>query len=718
MGPPSRTLTPEAQTPLASSLKSAKQYFYDYINTYNGGDAASKAKCRGNFIILLTDGLESCAYEDKVNKIVDYKAAVKGAKDLYDLGVGTFVIGFGTDAGANTDVLNNIAQAGSGNKYKAFFATDLGTLTDQINTIFKMIFDSVARGNPAISGGISQGNGRFYRGFFKQDWEGHLSSYPLGKDGSIGAELWDAGKLMNDKKDRGELFTWVEDKVFPERVDFKTREKDLYDLVNPLGEDIDGDSKIDKNDSKTVVTLTINPGIDGKKYKGVRSGNWFLGDIYHSTPLVLGPPAFKFPDDKFPKKYSAFKETMKARATTIYVGANDGMLHAFDEDGIEKFAILPRSILGNLKELRNKDHQFYVDSSPRMSDAYVQGRWRTVILSGERSGGRSYFCVDVTDPADPIILWEKSDAAMGYTWSRPEISWAKIGGQEKFVAFVGGGLSATDNVGNAVYVLDMENGDILRKFTVGDASNKVPAGATGFDSNSDGRVDGVYFGDTSGVLWKIKIDLEEDVNKWSLVKLFDPGTKHPVFYPPVVTKNNQKKILVYFGQGDELNIFEDKIANSFFEIWDKGGTGELSWEKTLDNGEKVLASAAFANNIIYFTTFKYTGMVDNCGAGIGRIYGLSGTRDGAPGKAGAFYLDPITGESLKSPREYFTLGPNGKDPNDNYFPGLKGIPSAPIIVMDKSYTYFYFSTSSSTSGGVGKNLPAGQARLKFWREVF
>jgi hypothetical protein len=699
---------PVSQTPIYDSLTGARQYFYDYINTYNGGDAASKANCRGNFIILLTDGLESCRYIDVYHP--NFQLAVDAAKDLYkNLGVSTFVIGFGKDAGASVAVLNAIANAGSDGKYAAFFAVDLDTLILQINTIFKMIFDSVSRGNPAVSTDrVSKDKNRFYRGFFKPGWEGHLVSYKLDADGNIGAEVWDAGTVMAIKKDRGYLYTWVEEKLFPERVDFRTREKDLYDLVNPLGEDIDGDSKVHKDDSKTVINFTINPGYDSKKYKGFRSGDWFLGDLYHSTPLPLGPPAFKFPDDKFPKKYSTFKESWKDRETLLYVGANDGMIHAFDKDGIEKFAVLPRNTLGNLKELRNKDHQFFVDSSPRMSDAYAQGKWRTVILTGERGGGNSYFCLDVTDPGDPVIMWEKSDSGMGNTWSRPEIGWVKIGGKEKFVAFVGGGYSVAEDVGNTFYVLDMEDGTILRKFAVGDKKNKVAAGATAFDSDLDGRVDGVYFGDTSGVLWKIKIDLEEDISKWALIKLFDPGTKYPIFYPPVVTKNNQKKILVYFGQGDEMNIYDDTIANSFFEIWDKGDTGELSWERKLEKGEKVLASPAFANNIIYFTTFKYTGVVDNCGAGIGRIYGLTGTRDGITGNKAALYLNPLTGEALKDPKEYITI--------TDYFPKLKGIPSAPVIVMGQKYIYFYFSTSGSSSGGVGRNLPAGQARLKYWRE--
>ena len=71
-------------TPLADSLLWANMYFNDYIFNYNGGDIASQTTmdgipCRGNYIILLTDGLESARLKAGVP---DYDAAVKEAADL------------------------------------------------------------------------------------------------------------------------------------------------------------------------------------------------------------------------------------------------------------------------------------------------------------------------------------------------------------------------------------------------------------------------------------------------------------------------------------------------------------------------------------------------------------------------------------------------------------------------------------------------------------
>jgi len=305
------------------------------------------------------------------------------------------------------------------------------------------------------------------------------------------------------------------------------------------------------------------------------------------------------------------------------------------------------------------------------------------------------------------VLWDVTDPGMGNTWSRPEIGWVRISGVEKFVAFVGGGYSTTDGVGNTFYVIDIQDGSILRKFTVGASSNKVPAGATAFDSDLDGRVNGVYFGDFNGVLWKIKIDNEEDISKWQLINLYTPSTNTPVFYPPAVTKNNQGKILIYYGQGNELNIFNID-NNSFFEIWDNADSGVKNWEESLGAGEKVLAAPVVADNVVYFTTWKYTGDKTDCGAGKGRLYGLTSTRLGVPGDTGALVLDPLTGKDIGSKKKYFDI--------TDYFPESKGIPSSPVVTNGMIYISTSLNADRKPAGFI---IPAwGVGKLKYWREVF
>jgi hypothetical protein len=723
-------------TPLADTLGQAKKYFNDYIFKYKGGDDATKATCRGNYIILMTDGLESARF---AGVDPDYGAAANAAKELFELvkdknnnpaGVKTFVIGFGLGLMGNKPaVLDKIANLGG--TTKAYFADNLGQLKDAFKAIFQAIGGNYSRSSPVVS----TSRDAIYRGYFTlPGWEGHLVAYKLEADGSVGAKQWDAGTVMNSSG-RGVAYTWAEDKFEPKQEVFipgnaeKIKDKGNY-LLNPsIEEDMNwddigkkiGDAKIDKDDSEAVIEFVLQASykkyFDGSKdvypYAGKRSPNWKLGDIYHSTPLIIGAPPLNLPDAPFPQKYSKYKEDNKARETVIYVGANDGMLHAFNgTDGKEKFAVIPRNLLGKLKEIR-KDHQFFIDSSPRAYDVYhrkgkKKDEWKTIVVSGERGGGNYYFAIDVTDPnKKPEILWEMTDTAMGKTWSRPEIGLVRISAEEKFVAFVGGGYSSTDNIGNTFYAIDIEDGTILRKFVVGDKSNKVPAGATAFDSDLDGRVNGVYFGDIKGVLRKIKIDGEEDITKWQLITLNTPGTNTPVFYPPAVTKNNQGKIMVYYGQGDELNIFEQVSSNSFFEVWDKGDSGQMIWEEKLEKGEKVLASPAVTNNVVYFTTWLYTGVSDNCGAGKGRLYGLTTTSLGTAGDIGALLLDPLTGAEMGSKKKYFEI--------TDYFPEAKGIPSGPIVTNGM----IYVSTSLNAGQVITIPIPGwGTGKLKYWREVF
>jgi hypothetical protein len=723
--------TPQNQTPIADSLFMAKRYFEDYIKQ----DPPSTAKCRGNYIILLTDGLESGRFLDPpTNLMPDFDLGATASQELYNIGVNTFVIGFGKAAGTNLNALNKIARAGSNNIYDAFFTDTLAGLTNAIQTIFQIIQGSYSRSNPVVT----RNRNRLYRGYFNlPGYEGHLAAYDLNTDGTIKTpETWDAGKIMSSAAKRGTVYTWVVGNFGLDRFQFKDNEvnhkdkdnKTLGDFLNPSGEDIDSDGKTDKKDSETIINFALEPNYDDctylpplkchgpGNYKGVRSGKWILGDVYHSTPLVVGPPVFNFPDiPGFAQKYADFKTTWASRETLIYVGANDGMLHAIkDSDGTEKFAVVPQNLHGKLKNLRTNSHQFFVDSSPRAYDVFFGGQWRTIIINGERGGGNYYFAVDVTDPADPQMLWEKTDPGMGNTWSRPEIGWVRISGVEKFVAFVGGGYSDPldamfDNIGNTFYAIDIEDGTILRKFVVGNAKNKIPAGGTAFDSDLDGRVNGVYFGDNNGVLWKIKIDGEEDVSKWQLITLNTPSTNNsPVFYPPAVTKNNQAKILVYYGQGNELNLFEQVSSNSFFEIWDKGDSGQKNWEEALGAGEKVLAAPALANNIVYFTTWKYTGDITDCGAGKGRLYGLTTTSLGTTGGIGALLLDPLTGkEIVGGPKKYFEI--------TDYFPASRGIPSGPVVTNGM----IYVSTSLNAGQVITIPIPGwGTGRLKYWREVF
>ncbi len=698
-------------TPLADSLLWANMYFSDYIFNYKGGDIASQTKigdipCRGNYIILLTDGLESARLKAGAP---DYDAAVKEAADLLTINVKTFVVGFGQDIVGN-QTLNNIANAGG--TQKAYFAADLNQLKSALQTIFQTIANQFyGRSNPVIT----KSRDRLFRGSFEikdGDYYGHLMAWDADKQTGVLAPdfAWDSGEVMNTSG-RGSIYTWTDSGLNPSRKVFQTSDATLYPLVNPLNEDINGDTVINDTDAKTVINFTLDSNYDGGKYKGKRSLSWVLGDIYHSTPVVIGGPSFFFTENN----YSTFYNTYKDREMMIYVGANDGFLHAItNTDGSEKFAIIPKSLLGKLKNL-STTHEFYVDSSPKAYDVYFtsDSKWKTVIVSGLRGGGPYYFAVDVTDPNNPKILWEWPNpvtdpvntdpvvAHLGDTWGKPDIGRVKVGADTKFVAFVTGGYSTIDNKGNSFHIIDIETGSALKSFIVGGAANKIPSGPTAYDKDQDGLVNYVYFGDTSGTLWKVDVS-STNIADWTLYDFWeDEGPKRlPIFYAPTVAKNDAGDILVFFGTGDELNLTDAGKFYSFYEITDQGATGKQTWTRNLDPGEKVLGSPSVANWVVYFTTWTYTGAGESCGAGEGRLYGLKISKVGAPGASEGLVTLDSSGK-WTAPQSYISLG--------------AGIPSAPLVTNGM----IYIGTSLNANRVIQIPIPGWAiARTKSWREVF
>jgi hypothetical protein len=671
-------------TPLADSLLWANMYFSDYIFSYNGGDAASQTSmdgipCRGNFVILLTDGLESARLKGGVP---DYDAAVKEAADLLSIQVKTYVIGFGQDVVGN-QTLNNIANSGGTNK--AYFAADFAQLKEALRTIFQAIAGQFyGRSNPVVT----RTRDRLYRGAFELkdgDYYGHLMAWNADKEtGALAPDfVWDSGEVMKSNG-RGAVYTWVEDKL------------------NPSNED----TLFNDDDAKTVINFTLDSTYAGGKYKGKRPLDWKLGDIYHSTPVVIGEPAFFYSENNYKDFYNA----NRTREIMIYVGANDGMLHAFrNSEGGEEFAIIPKSLLGKLKNLKTT-HEFYVDASPKAYDVYFpsESKWKTVLVSGLRGGGPYYFALDVTKPNDPQILWEWTDPNMGDAWAKPDIGKVKVGAQTKFVAFVTGGYSTLADKGNSFYIIDIEAGTTIKKWTksnlnpVGSSTNKIPSGATAYDADQDGFVNYVYFGDTSGTLWKVDVSSTNTAD-WILYDFWlDENLKRlPIYYSPAVIKNDEGKILIFFGTGDEMDLANADKFYSFYEVEDQGATGKQVWTRNLDPGEKVLSSPAVANWVVYFTTWTYTGAGEYCGTGEGRLYGLKISKVGAPGSSeGLVTLDTATGK-WTAPQSYISLG--------------AGIPSSPLVTNGM----IYIATSLNANRVIQIPIPGwAVARTRSWREVF
>jgi hypothetical protein len=153
-----------------------------------------------------------------------------------------------------------------------------------------------------------------------------------------------------------------------------------------------------------------------------------LGAIVGSTPAFLDIPSLDPPPDA---DYPGFREANKFRRALIFVGANDGMLHAFDaRTGIEVWAFIPYNLLPKLRALRFGESldnfSYFVDSSPKVADVKVGGAWRTFLFFGQGPGGTFYNTLDVTleDLADSVDQTSTNDSALlSYFSSANRIPW-------------------------------------------------------------------------------------------------------------------------------------------------------------------------------------------------------------------------------------------------------------------------------------------------------
>jgi type IV pilus assembly protein PilY1 len=352
-----------------------------------------------------------------------------------------------------------------------------------------------------------------------------------------------------------------------------------------------------------------------------------LGDIVNSGPVFVGEPNLSWPDyAPFPvdaAAYSKFKNgPARARESMVYVGANDGMLHAFNvETGDEEFAYAPglfnsTAIGDGLHYLTepNYAHRFYVDQTPTLSDVYLSSgggtRWHTVLIGGLRSGGRGLFALNVTDPglfssesnADQIVMWEFSNADdldLGYSFSRPFIALANNG---RWVAIFGNGYNDLGSGEASLYIVDIEagvdgnwtSGD-YRKITTGVGDTADRNGLTTpaiVDIDGNGTVDRVYAGDLHGNMWAFDLS-GATANSWDVaysagstpVPLFNAPAGQAITGKPVVARHptvpystspsNSPNLMVFFGTGQYL-VDSDKASTgiqSYYGVWDEGSKG-------------------------------------------------------------------------------------------------------------------------------------------------
>ena len=270
-----------------------------------------------------------------------------------------------------------------------------------------------------------------------------------------------------------------------------------------------------------------------------------VGDIVGSKVRPVGPPQAPFADAANPG-YSSFKSSYTSRTTMLYVGTNAGVLHGIDGSttgstaGREVFAYVPSALYLGPNATPSVDglaargdpnftHKAFVDGPPAAFDIDFDrtpaddntGRpagsgtpaWRTLLVGSLGKGGKSYFAIDVTDPAAMTteanvatkVLWEFSHADLGYTYGEPTaVKTRKYG----WVLVFGSGYNNADGQGY-FFIVNPRNGRLLQRIATGAGTVANSAGLAHVQSyildRTDGTADAIYAGDLLGNLWRLDL---------------------------------------------------------------------------------------------------------------------------------------------------------------------------------------------------------------------
>ncbi len=463
--------------------------------------------------------------------------------------------------------------------------------------------------------------------FHTPSWYGELKAIPLDSEGEPGTPTWDASTTGNIPVfGSRKIATWDGDTG--SGADFiwgslNNTQKTAIDAANvsngssPVLDYLRGDQSLEQPSGTYRTRATL------------------LGDIVNSDPHYVAVESYGYDEPGSglslteQTAYTTFRTTFKAgtpttpgRTPALYVGANDGMLHAINAantvakgGGQELFTYVPDAVIPNLKNLASPTytHQYFVDGSPNSGDAYLGGAWKTVLLGTLGAGGKAVFALDITDP-DAFdaskVMWEYTDSSgdLGNIMGRAFV--ARMNDGNWYAVFGNGYNSANAHAVLYMVPLDKSLGSPFTIDTGVGTDNGLSEPAL-LDTNGDRIIDTIYAGDLRGNVWKFDVS-GTTTGSWKVA--YKTGTTPtPLFQAKIVTgsvtteqpitspleigaaPSGQSGFMIYFGTGKYL-------GNS-----DIGPTNTQTGYGILDSGSKITGTSTNPRSALQSQSFVYEG---------------------------------------------------------------------------------------------------------------
>ncbi|PFH08814.1 type IV pilus assembly protein PilY1 [Collimonas sp. PA-H2] len=527
----------------------------------------------------------------------DYKTATTGDYAAIKAGTKDWPAPSADDPSAIDDLWHT-AVNGHGSY---FSAKNPQLLQAGLNSILAEIGRATGSGSSIAYPGtaVSSSAYAYVPSFDSGTWAGHMKAFSVNTNGTLNTTAqWDAATLLPAYGSRN-LFTW--NPTSKAAVSFA-----WGNLTTGTG------SQQAALVSTNVVDYLRGNSAMEQASDGSGSGSgiyryrqYKLGDIVNSSPLFVQSTDFGY--TVLPtasgggSTYTTFLSTKSTKNANgvVYVGANDGMLHAFDAStGVETFAFIPNSVYPNLKTLSdpNYGHHYFVDGPLAEGDAYIGSAWKNILLGTTGAGAQSVFAVDITPTGTTFngsalaagsVLWEYaagSDADLGNVLGAPAVVQLANG---KWAALFGNGYNST-NAHAVLYLVDVNSGALLNKIDTGVGSATALNGlsAPTLLFNSQRQVVAAYAGDLQGNLWKFDLS-NTDSTKWTSSSLFTAknasSVVQPIVQAPAIAPHPLGGYMVMIGTGKYIETTDkaNTDTQSVYGIWDKTGAAAVTGRSQL-----------------------------------------------------------------------------------------------------------------------------------------
>lgn len=453
----------------------------------------------------------------------------------------------------------------------------------------------------ASSTRASAGTQLFQARYDARQWTGELIAHDVLANGGVGSVQWNAASAIPAHAARS---VYTRNPANGTMVEFRWSQLPPA-VAAMLGTDPDTGAP-DALGQRRVDWLRGSDADHEDRGGSFRERDVALGDIVNSSPRYVGADNYAY--DRLPAGapgrdgYQAYRFSKVGRPALLYVGANDGMLHAFDAaTGIERWAYVPTEMLPRLNQLMQPDyrHRYYVDGQPTSGDAYFESdsRWHTMLVVPMGAGGRSVVGLEITDAGAtaPDVAWEFTDPDLGHVIGQPTIQRMANG---KWAAIFSSGYGIDRSA--KLFVVDVETGALIRKISTVAAANEATAAPNGLsapypvDLDGDTIIDAVFAGDLFGNIWRFDVSGANAAN-WGvhhrtsgrpapLITVCASGNvggpfacpaaaRQPITARPIVGRSpNGSGLSVYFGTGKFYEDGDNSVGTgpiqSFYRVED------------------------------------------------------------------------------------------------------------------------------------------------------